>query len=82
MTFNDEKMAIFRGGRIVFFATSDQGKWEGYWVEDKTGKCSEKKDGSSSWGKATFQFNETYDIFKGSWDDCGKGLTHGWNGKR
>ncbi len=82
LAFNDENLAFYNGGRIVFFAKSDQGKWEGYWVEGGTGKCSEEKEGSRNWGKATFQFNESYDKFKGSWDECGKGLEYGWNGKR
>lgn len=82
LTFNNEKTAFYKGGRVVFFAASDQGKWDGYWIGKKKGKCLEKKEGSSNWGKATFQFNETYDKFKGSWDFCGKGLAYGWNGKR
>ena len=76
MTIIDETKAsyAFTGGRIFFSAVDDQGKWEGYWVEDDATdmSCTEKKDGSNVWGVVVFQFNETYNEYKGTWDFCGE----------
>jgi len=74
----------FNGGRIFFYAVDDQGKWEGYWVEDEAPdiSCTEKKDGSNVWGVSTLQFNETYSSFTGEWDVCGKGTKYPQSGFR
>ena len=72
----------YQNGRIIFYATSDQGKLEGYWFQDGGGKCTNKKDGSEYWGKFTLLFNQTYTKFKGKYDECGKGPTYPWDGRR
>ncbi len=85
MTIIDETKATytFNNGRILFYAVDDQGKWEGYWVEDPGAHdCSDKKDGSTDWGVVTFQFNDAYNSFSGEWDFCGLSLKYGWSGFR
>ena len=85
MTIIDETKATYTwdSGRILFYATNDQGRWEGYWVEKVTGTpCSVKKDGSNNWGVAIFQFNDAYDKFEGTYDMCGKGQKYPWSGSR
>ena len=86
MTIIDESKATYeyQGGRILFYAVDDQGKWEGYWVESKPGNksCTESKDGSNFWGKVVFQFNDTYTNFTGKWDLCEKGKKYPWSGNR
>jgi hypothetical protein len=86
MTIIDETKAsyAFNGGRIFFYAVDDQGKWEGYWVEDDTPNmsCTEIKDGSNGWGVVVFQFNDTYSSFTGDWDACGKGIKYSYSGYR
>jgi hypothetical protein len=73
-----------RNGRIIFYSIDKRGKWEGYWVEDRgiSGCGSFLKDGSSHWGKVTFQFNEDYTSFRGEWDYCGIGFKTPWHGHR
>jgi len=61
MTFIDETKATYTydSGRIFFYAIDDQGKWEGYWVENSGAHdCADKKDGSTDWGAVIFQFND------------------------
>ena len=85
MTIIDETKATygFDNGRILFYAVDDQGKWEGYWVQNTGGSgCGIEKDGSVFWGKTIFQFNETYSSFKGTSDNCGEGIKGYWNGAR
>jgi hypothetical protein len=86
MTIIDETKAstAFNGGRIFFYAVDDQGKWEGYWVENDAPdiSCTEKKDGSDVWGVVVFQFNDTYSSFTGDWDACGKGTKYSYKGYR
>jgi hypothetical protein len=86
MTIIDETKAsyAFNGGRIFFYAVDDQGKWEGYWVENDAPdmSCTEQKDGSNVWGVVVFQFNDTYSSFTGDSDACGKGTKYPWNGYR
>ena len=76
LTIVDEKNATYswKNGRIFFYSTDEQRKWEGYWVEDSAqNKCSDKKDGSTRWGVNIFQFNDAYNSFTGQWDFCGDG---------
>ena len=85
MTIIDETKATYthRNGRIIFYAIDDQGKWEGHWVEDSGPlTCSDKKDGSSHWGVAIFQFNDAYNSFRGKWGNCGEGPQSFWDGDR
>ena len=86
MTITDKSKATYgiSGGRIFFYAVDDQGKWEGYWVEDygPNMSCTEAKDGSNVWGVVVFQFNDTYSNFTGDWDTCGEGKKYAWNGYR
>lgn len=86
MTFTNKTKAVYelRNGRILFTKVDDQGKWKGRWVEDNQVyiSCSDEIDGSKSWGEAIFQFDETYNTFKGTWDACGDGNTNSWVGYR
>ena len=85
MIFIDETKATYthQDGRIFFYAIDEQGKWEGYWVENSGArKCSDKKYGSTDWGVATFQFNDAYNKFTGKWDFCGEGEKWEWDGVR
>lgn len=86
MTIIDETRATyaFWQGRIFFYATDNQGKWEGYWVESYAANisCTEKKDGSYVWGVVVFQFNDSYTSFSGDWDACGIGKKYPWSGNR
>jgi len=73
----------YKNGRILFYSIDNQGKWEGYWVQDTASYgCGVKKDGSDYWGKVIFQFNDSYTRFKGTWDYCGEGRKEPWNGVR
>ena len=85
MTIIDETKATYtyQDGRIYFYAIDDQGKWEGYWVENSGArKCSDKMHGSNDWGVATFQFSDAYNEFTGKWNFCGEGKELEWNGAR
>ena len=85
ITIIDETKATYTwmNGRIFFYAIDDQGKWEGYWVEDAgQHDCSDKKDGSTDWGTVIFQFNDAYNRFSGKWDFCGDGELFDWDGVR
>ncbi len=86
MTFSDIKKATysFHNGRILFFETNNQGLWKGYWIEDTWGsvRCSIERDGSKTWGQAIFQFDKTYNSFKGTWDRCADGRKNLWIGNR
>ena len=85
MMIIDEAKATYtyQDGRIFFYAIDNQGRWEGFWVENSGArKCAEKKYGSTDWGVATFQFNEAYSKFAGKWNFCGKGEKLEWNGAR
>ena len=85
MTIIDETKATYTygNGRIFFYAADDKGKWEGHWVENYGPRnCSDKKDGSTYWGVAIFQFNDAYNSFRGKWDECGDGVTYFWDGSR
>lgn len=86
MTFTDKTKAKYelRNGRILFTKVDDQGKWIGRWVENNQSflSCPEEVDGSKTWGEAIFQFDETYNTFKGSWDQCGNGGRNAWVGHR
>jgi len=85
MTIIDETKATYShaNGRILFYAIDDQGKWEGYWVQISAGHvCPNKKDGSTNWGVAIFQFNDAYNKFSGTWDYCGDGELFDWYGSR
>jgi len=77
MIFIDETTATYTNpanpdGRVFFYATDNQ-NWEGLWVEDVTDVCSEEKHGSKNWGVVIYQFNDAYNKYEGTWDDCGKG---------
>ncbi len=84
MTIIDETKATygFDNGRILFYAVDDQGKWEGYWVEDSGAGCPDKKDGSTNWGVAIFQFDDAHNQFEGTWNHCGEGRKLRWTGTR
>lgn len=85
LTIIDETRASYtwRNGRIFFYSTNEQGKWEGYWVEDSgQNKCSDKKDGSANWGVNILQFNDAYNNFAGKWDFCGDGQRFDLDGAR
>lgn len=75
MTIIDETKATYTSssGRIFFYAIGDQGKWDGFWVENPGNWCLEEKDGSKNWGVSIFQFNDTYNSYTGTWDMCGEG---------
>lgn len=77
------KMASRPGPVVTFYSADENGKWEGYWVEDSgRHQCDTKNDGSHHWGVVQFQFNEAYNEFEGTWDFCGEGTKYGWKGKR
>ena len=85
MTIIDETKATVThaNGRILFYAVDDQGKWEGYWVQNSGAHdCSDAKDGSTDWGVVTFQFNDAYNKFSGKWNFCGDGELFDWDGAR
>ncbi len=85
MTFSNKEKATysFHNGHILFSAVDDQGLWKGTWVEDQWGTihCGDQIDGSSTWGEAIFQFDETYNEYKGTWDPCGSGRKNAWTGR-
>jgi hypothetical protein len=86
MIFIDETTATYTNpanpdGRVFFYATDNQ-NWEGLWVEDVTDVCSEEKHGSKNWGVVIYQFNDAYNKYEGTWDDCGKGQKLPFNGIR
>ena len=84
MSITDNTHATYtaNNGRIIFVATNDNGRWDGYWIEDGSDACSTEKDGSKQWGVATFQFNDDYSQFEGTWDMCGNGENYSWSGFR
>ena len=84
MTFVDKIKVTYPllNGRFLFYAIDDQRKWEGYWVEEGSGACADKKDGSSYWGAVTLRFNDTYNKWKGEFDFCGAGRKYPWHGFR
>ena len=69
-------------GKIHFYQVDDLGRWEGYWVEAPANTCIEEKHGSRNWGIATFQFNESFTRFNGTWDSFGQGQRYAWAGDR
>jgi hypothetical protein len=84
LTFVDEIKVTYpySNGRIFFYAIDDQRKWEGYWVESGGDACADKKDGSTTWGVMTLQFNDIYTKWKGEWDYCGEDRKYPFNGFR
>jgi hypothetical protein len=82
-TFIDETTATYTNpdGRVFFYTTDNQ-NWEGLWVEDERGACSEKKHGSKNWGVIIFQFNDAYNKYEGTWDNCGNGQKFPFTGLR
>lgn len=77
-TIIDETRGISSNNqRVEFYEIDDQGRWKGYWISDqaltKYYICDEKKSGSSFWGEITYQFNEAYNQYTGTWDRCGEG---------
>lgn len=86
MTFTNKKKATYtlRNGRILFNEIDDQGRWKGRWVENTQPwvSCPDEVDGSKAWGEAIFQFDPTYNKFKGTWDKCGDGNRNAWVGHR
>jgi len=84
MSFIDKSNATYtaNNGRLIFNATDDKGKWEGFWIEDGINACFVEKDGSYLWGVAIFQFSEDYSQFEGTWDMCGDDKTYSWTGFR
>ena len=70
----DETLGTYPGGQVQFFATEDPYHWKGYWINEE-GKqaCEQKKDDSPYWGVMTYNFNETYNRYNGTWDQCGEG---------
>ena len=72
-----------RGSSVSFQSAEDNGKWEGHWVGSSSPQsCGTKYQGSHYWGMVMFQFNESYNEFKGYWDNCGEGKKFEWTGKR
>ncbi len=69
-------------GQIYFYEVDQLGRWEGHWVEAPSSSCATEKHGSRNWGVATFQFNDNYTEFNGTWDVCGQGKRFAWAGKR
>ena len=86
MTFSEDKSATytFHNGRVQFNNINESGKWKGYWVEDTWGtiNCAKERDGSRTWGEAIFQFDPTYNTYRGTWDKCGDGKRNAWVGNR
>jgi len=71
------------GSTVNFQSAEDNGKWEGYWIESSgSQRCDTKIEGSHYWGMVLFQFNETYNEFVGTWDNCGEGKKFEWTGER
>ena len=85
LTIIDEANAVYTNpiGRIEFHTIDAQRKWTGYWIlENSQNPCSVKKSGSLHWGENIYQFNETYNRYTGSWDNCGKGQKYTLSGVR
>lgn len=85
VTIIDETRAIFTNpaGRIEFYEIDEQGRWKGYWiVENGLQACSQEKGGSVFWGEQIYQFNETYNRYKGSYDYCGLSQKYSVSGVR
>jgi hypothetical protein len=85
MSILDTKTATYSvgNGRMHFDATDDPYIWKGTWVQDSRSKsCKTEKHGSTIWGMQTIQFNEAYDEFKGTWDECGEGQKFDLTGVR
>ena len=85
LTILDETNAVYTNpnGRIEFHTIDAQRKWTGYWIlENSQNPCSEEKSGSLHWGENIYQFNETYNRYTGSWDNCGKGRKYKLSGVR
>ena len=70
-------------GRLVFTSTAEPLVWKGYWVlESGSNPCSTEKDGSVYWGEQVMNFNETFNQFTGTWDNCGEGSKYSIKGVR
>jgi len=85
VTFIDESRATYTNpeGRVEIYETDQQGRWKGYWIiASGSNACSEEKDGSVFWGEQVYQFNETYNRHKGTWDICGQGPKYAISGLR
>ena len=70
--------------RVEFHAIDRQRTWKGIWMNDGPGSnsCNEEKGGSKNWGETLYQFNETYNRYKGNWDFCGEGPKYATSGVR
>ena len=85
VTIIDETKGTYTnpGGRILFYAIDDQGRWMGHWVTGLTSTpCFEENDGSKYWGVNIYQFNDTYNEYRGTWDYCGEGEKYSMKGYR
>jgi len=80
------KVHYMRSETLRFHTADDNRLWEGIWAKEPGffGKksCPTAPDDADSWGVVTFQFNEAYTEFEGSWDYCGEGKKFKWTGKR
>lgn len=78
----DSGRAKYPGGEIYFNSANDL-TWEGQWKAiQATESCTEEKHGSYHWGVVKITFNDSYDQFEGTWDNCGDGKTNILRGKR
>jgi hypothetical protein len=85
VTFVDESIATYTSmdGRVEFYEIDENGWWKAYWInESGSQECSEARGGSVFWGEQIYQFNETYNRYKGTWDICGQGPKYAINGVR
>ena len=85
VTIIDETKGTYTNpdGRIQFYAIDEQGRWNGYWIEESgSTSCSEEKSGSNYWGEYIFQFNDTYTQYEATWDVCGEGQKYPTKGVR
>ena len=74
------------GGRIIGHMSLAKGEASaiisGVWVENNSDQaCDSLKDGSAHWGNVNLVFDESYTHFSGTWNYCGSGSGHSWNGQ-
>jgi len=82
-TIIDETRGSYPGGEVVFFATDDPRNWKGYWIrEGGANACNVNRNGSPNWGVVTYRFNENFNRYSGTWDQCGEGRNWSISGLR
>ena len=50
-----------------------------FYHPNNSGRCSDRRQGSTNWGKFEFTFSSDRRSFEGKWNWCGRDLTYSWD---